>query len=428
MAGPYNHHPHRPYDAHLDEQDAAAHALRHFDSQHDHGLDEVDANSETAPFYSHHNSSYYNNTTHHSNDSESSLPLYRSRSQSLSMAQAAAARDENNNSSSAYKIPAMPQQAATTPSVRAVDYTQTDSADNLRRAQPPSTAAAAAARPMPERVNTLQSSTNTSSNNNHNDTSQSTTWSSNANTLTNSQTSPPTSATPPPHHEKKRMAWADEVAKVFDPSTGKATAYHDEKTEQLNGGNNKGSAISRSASPLSTAPGMARRWTETDLDDENGFDDYDWDDDDDLVKQLDEKYEEEYKKANAPEDRRRRTVIRRFSPVHLAKLLLFTFLGNVVLILLLITPALVVQFLVKGQTQDQHLQFVCDNIEAWCYWIAFNFIAKWIIHSLFDLIPKLFVFVVEMIWGDLNEKFIGYVELFNASAPYFKVSFIILKH
>lgn len=123
----------------------------------------------------------------------------------------------------------------------------------------------------------------------------------------------------------------------------------------------------------------------------------DWDGDDELVKQLDEKYEEEYKKANAPEDRRRRTVIRKFSPVHLAKLLLFTFLGNLVLILLLLTPALVIQFLVKGQTQDEHLQFVCDNIEAWCYWIAFNFIAKWIIHSLSDLIPKLFVFVVELI-------------------------------
>lgn len=152
----------------------------------------------------------------------------------------------------------------------------------------------------------------------------------------------------------------------------------------------------------------------------------DWDDDDELVKQLDEKYEEEYKKAHATSDgrpQRRSAVVRRFSPVHLGKLLLFTFLGNLIIVLILITPALVLQLTVKkGTHEGDHLRYVCDNVQAWCYWIAFNFIAKWIIHGLFDLIPKLFVFIVELIWGDLNEKFIGYVEMFNANAPYVKVS------
>lgn len=72
----------------------------------------------------------------------------------------------------------------------------------------------------------------------------------------------------------------------------------------------------------------------------------------------------------------------------LGKLLLFTFAGNVLLVLLLITPALVVQFLVKNPTSDAHLIYVCDNIQAWCYWVAFNFIAKWGIHAAFEIIPR----------------------------------------
>lgn len=110
----------------------------------------------------------------------------------------------------------------------------------------------------------------------------------------------------------------------------------------------------------------------------------------------------------------------------LCKVLFTTFLGNVILILLLLTPALVVQFLVKNPTNDAHLYFVCDNIQAWCYWIAFNFIARWAIHFLFELIPRLFVFVVEMIWGDSNEKFRGWVEVFTASKNYFKVSCLMV--
>lgn len=455
MAGPY-HHPH--YIPSFDEDDAPHHRYNHYDSQQqqqDHhgrleedGQEAIDDN-ESAPFYNHNNSSYY---TLNRNNSEASLPLYRSRSHSLSTAAA------NNNSftMSNSTAPPMPEGAAapaSSSSIRAVDYTQTGSANHVnapRQNQRPD---------MPERVvntsssNGSHNSNSSSSNNNAHDTSQSTTWSSNANTLTNSTNTHHSAlhahAQEQQQHEKKKMTWADEVARVFDPSTGTARPYHShdekEETEYLNdikalkNSGNGGQAIHRSASPLSysnntntndiKAPTMSRRETENDMeDDQNGFDDYDWDDDDELVKQLDEKYEEEYKKnsnnggALSGDQKLRSTVIRKFSPVHLAKLLLFTFLGNLIIVLSLITPALVVQFFVKGKTQDEHLQFVCDNIEAWCYWIAFNFIAKWIIHSLFDLIPKLFVFTVELIWGDLNEKFIGYVELFNASAPYIKVS------
>lgn len=268
MAGPYYTPTHKDG---YDDLDGAIDALRALDSAQHGGhveADDIEA-SESAPFYSHHNSSYY--TTHHDNASQSSLPLYRSRSQSLSKAPAASSRDGNSNSS---KIPAMPQQGAATASMPyschagAVDYTETVTADSLRRAQPPS--ASPTARPHAEHVNTLHSSTNTSSN--AHDSSQSTAWSPNANTLTNSQTQ--ATQIPHPHHQKKRIDWADEMARVFDPSTGTMKSYTDEKIEHVNGtGNNKGSAISRSASPLSMAPGMARRWSETDMEDEHGFDD-----------------------------------------------------------------------------------------------------------------------------------------------------------
>jgi hypothetical protein len=86
----------------------------------------------------------------------------------------------------------------------------------------------------------------------------------------------------------------------------------------------------------------------------------------------------------------------------LAKLLAFTFLGNMIAIILLITPALVVQFLVKRETDDEHLKFVCDNIQAWCYWIAFNLIAKWIIHAAFEIIPRYGRLYVKLCFWALN--------------------------
>lgn len=265
MAGPY----YRSTPPHSHSQHEDLLPLHHLDSaqdEHAHGVNAQHDDSETAPFYSHRNSSYYNHNT-----SEASLPLYRSRSQSLSMAQAT--NDSKFEDEDA--VPPMPERPAAAAvtsgsTVRAVDYTQTDTADSQRQAQPPLRARPAA----PERVNTLQSSTNTSSQNHDN--SQSTTWSSNANTLTNSlstQNHPSSLAHQHPAsnnntHDKKRIDWADEVARVFDPTTGTTKSYNDEKIENING---KGSNISRSATP--TDPRVARRWTETDMDDENGFDD-----------------------------------------------------------------------------------------------------------------------------------------------------------
>lgn len=76
----------------------------------------------------------------------------------------------------------------------------------------------------------------------------------------------------------------------------------------------------------------------------------------------------------------------------LAKLLVFTFLGNVVAILLLIAPALGLQFLVKERTDDSHLIFVCDQVQAWLYWVSFNLIAKWVIHAAFEFVPRYVAF------------------------------------
>lgn len=65
-------------------------------------------------------------------------------------------------------------------------------------------------------------------------------------------------------------------------------------------------------------PGLQRTNSDWEDDEHNTtFDDYDWSDDDELVKQLDERYEKEYKEqigSKAPAARRG-TVIRRFSPV-----------------------------------------------------------------------------------------------------------------
>lgn len=81
-------------------------------------------------------------------------------------------------------------------------------------------------------------------------------------------------------------------------------------------------------------------------------------------------------------------MIRADFAVSLAKLLVFTFLGNIIAILILIAPALVLQIVVKHNTDDSQLVFACDNVAAWCFWIAFNLIAKWVIHAAFEFIPR----------------------------------------
>lgn len=64
-------------------------------------------------------------------------------------------------------------------------------------------------------------------------------------------------------------------------------------------------------------PAFERTNSDWEMDDEHNttFDDYDWSDDDELVRQLDERYEREYKEQIGAAGFRRATVIRKFSPV-----------------------------------------------------------------------------------------------------------------
>jgi hypothetical protein len=283
MAGPYRSVDDEDEDWRLSSY-AQSHRYPAQAAPSQHNLDsqqqeQEESSDERAPFYTQSNSSYYNNNVNNRNPSESSLPLYRSRSQSLSMAQ--------------QKPPRIPQGAAQH-GIRAVDYTQTNTAApsaslSSSSASPspspsrsPSTIPPLppAARPQPSRNN----NTSTTSHQDVGNASTTTTWSSNANTLTNSTSTNGNHQNPilqqqqqqlPPHvhahfqqdnNSKKRIDWADEVARVFDGNTRTTKNLQDEKLE-----------MSRSTSPLppssSAKPSMSRASTENDMDDENGYDD-----------------------------------------------------------------------------------------------------------------------------------------------------------
>jgi hypothetical protein len=285
MAGPYRSVDDEDEDWRLSSY-AQSHRYPAQAAPSQHNLDsqqqeQEESSDERAPFYTQSNSSYYNNNVNNRNPSESSLPLYRSRSQSLSMAQ--------------QKPPRIPQTAGVAQhGIRAVDYTQTNTAApsaslSSSSASPspspsrsPSTIPPLppAARPQPSRNN----NTSTTSHQDVGNASTTTTWSSNANTLTNSTSTNGNHQNPilqqqqqqlPPHvhahfqqdnNSKKRIDWADEVARVFDGNTRTTKNLQDEKLE-----------MSRSTSPLppssSAKPSMSRASTENDMDDENGYDD-----------------------------------------------------------------------------------------------------------------------------------------------------------
>ena len=117
-------------------------------------------------------------------------------------------------------------------------------------------------------------------------------------------------ASHPVHKNSKgrNVDFAQSVSQALSENLDREKGEKGEWLEDRNGG-----------STPEKAPSLARTMSDYEAEDDNTtFDDYDWDMDDELTRQLDQKYEEEYKKqqdaANVPA-RKRSAVVRRFSPI-----------------------------------------------------------------------------------------------------------------
>ena len=107
----------------------------------------------------------------------------------------------------------------------------------------------------------------------------------------------------------RNVDFAQSVSQALNENLDREKGGKGEWLEDRNGG----------SGASEKAPSLARTMSDYEAEDDNTtFDDYDWDMDDELTRQLDQKYEEEYKKqqdaANVPA-RKRSAVVRRFSPI-----------------------------------------------------------------------------------------------------------------
>ncbi|KAG0152027.1 hypothetical protein CROQUDRAFT_35926 [Cronartium quercuum f. sp. fusiforme G11] len=162
----------------------------------------------------------------------------------------------------------------------------------------------------------------------------------------------------------------------------------------------------------------------TDSDNEaQNFDDYDWENDDDL--EGDVRFDDlNHHQEGQHQHHRRRTLARRLSPYNVIKYLITTFIGHIFLSIALIIPPLVLRFDGYYQTgesdSDVHSRYVYDNVAAWTYWISYNLLASWAIHFLVELTPRVLISLVAVVWGDVHEGIKSYIEIIHAAKAWLK--------
>lgn len=145
------------------------------------------------------------------------------------------------------------------------------------------------------------------------------------------------------------------------------------------------------------------------------FDEFDWSEDE----QEQQAAKEEEKQLQAIALRRRK-----ISPFKVIKWLATTFLGNFILSAILVVPAIVLQFTYRNEGPESERakrDYVTDNVQAWLIWAAFNLHVEWWIHLLIELFPRAAIAIVTGFWGNVSQRVLSFVEIFNAIKGYVKL-------
>lgn len=129
-------------------------------------------------------------------------------------------------------------------------------------------------------------------------------------------------------------------------------------------------------------------------------------------------------KNRTEQQAQRKLRLRRMTTRRAIMLLFSTFLGNLVLVGILLVPVLVVRFVYRREHGDLvHQDYVADNVEAWFIWAAFNLHFQWWIHMLVELIPAALLGLVRLTWGKPNQDLLGHVEYYDVNKLYIKLVF-----
>lgn len=173
-------------------------------------------------------------------------------------------------------------------------------------------------------------------------------------------------------------------------------------------------------SPQVTLPGLSRHNSETSIDTQSnqGYDDFDWSDD--------EGVEETLRTERQEENAARKIRNRHLSLWSIGRWLFTSFLGNLLVSTILVIPAIIMQFVYRNNATDANRarrNYVTDNVQAWAIWASFNLFMSWVFHIFVELFPRLCLGIVALVWGRTNQATLNAVEYYNAQKGYIKPLF-----
>lgn len=115
----------------------------------------------------------------------------------------------------------------------------------------------------------------------------------------------------------------------------------------------------------------------------------------------------------------RRFSMKNMTPAKLVLMLLTTFVGNLILVGLMLIPILCIHYVYRPHHPGR--EYKARNVEAWFIWAAFNLHLQWWIHFLVELIPAIILYVVRLIWGPPGQLLQSALEYYRAMCNYFKL-------
>lgn len=147
--------------------------------------------------------------------------------------------------------------------------------------------------------------------------------------------------------------------------------------------------------------------------DYNDEDEFNWSDDEAV---------EEAAKFEEALSNERRVRIGRFSLVAIFKFMCFTFLGNLIISIILIGPVLGLHFGYRPKSSDhspvaEHRRYISDNVEAWFIWCSFNLHISWWLHAMVGILPRLVIEGIRLVWGSVNQRIKSLGEAYNTLKP-----------
>lgn len=151
---------------------------------------------------------------------------------------------------------------------------------------------------------------------------------------------------------------------------------------------------------------------------EYGYDDFDWSDD--------EGVEENLRTERLAENTARKQRNKRLSPWSIGRWMFTSFLGNLLISAILVVPAIVMQFVYRDEATEANKarrDYVTDNVQAWTIWASFNLFMSWVLHIFVEILPRLLLGVVALVWGRTNQATLNAAEYYNAQKGYIKPIF-----